>query len=119
MKIAAIVIGAFCVLFLLFDSTIHLMNIPPVVQAFARLGVPDSLALAIGVLELVCVILYVIPRTAILGAVLLTAYLGGAVAINLRADYPLYFPVIVGVLVWTALYLSDERVRALMPVRRP
>ena len=104
-------------LFLIFDSVIHLMNPPPVVEAFARLGIPDGLHTALGIIELACIALYVIPRTSVLGAVLLTAWLGGATAIAVRADYQWYFSVFIGVLVWTGLYLRDERVRALIPIR--
>ncbi len=108
------------VLFLLFDGVIHLMMIPPVVEAFSRLGYPVSLAFGIGILELACLALYVIPRTAILGGILLTGYLGGAVSTNLRAGagaFPVIFPVIIGVLLWGALFLRDARVRELIPLR--
>lgn len=99
-------------LFLLFDSVIHLLNIPPVVQAFAHLGMPDSLAVGIGILELVCIVVYVIPRTSILGAILLTGYLGGATAIQVRIGGPFLFSIVVGVLVWAEFYLRDDRLRA-------
>lgn len=108
------------VVFLLFDTVIHLMRIPPVVESFGQLGYPVSLALGIGVLELVCLIFYVIPRTSILGAILLTGYLGGAVASNLRVGNPLFshvlFPVYVGVLIWGGLFLREDRLRALIPL---
>ena len=81
-----------------------------------------SLALGIGILELVCLVVYVNPRTAILGAILLTGYLGGAVATNVRIGSPLFshvlFPVYVGVLLWGGLFLREERLRALIPLRR-
>jgi hypothetical protein len=110
------------VLFLLFDSVIHVMRIAPVVESFQQLGYPVSLALGIGILELVCIVVYVIPRTSILGAILLTGYLGGAVATTLRIGSPLFshvlFPIYVGVLVWGGLFLREERLRALIPLRR-
>ncbi len=105
-------------LFLLMDAVTHLLRVPPVVQAFARIGVPVSLAVPIGALELVCLAAYLLPRTAALGAILLTGYLGGAVAIQLRAGSPLFaealFPVYVGVLVWGGLLLRRPGLRALL-----
>jgi len=119
---AGIILSALPVLFVLFDGAIHLMVIPPVVQAFTQLGYPVSTSRALGVIELVCIVLYLIPRTSVLGAILLTGYLGGAVATNLRVGSPLFsntlFPVYVGILAWGGLFLRDERVRALIPVRR-
>lgn len=115
------IISALPVLFLLFDSVIHIMKIAPVVEAFAQLGYPASVARSLGILELVCIVLYVIPRTSVLGAILLTGYLGGAVATNLRVGLPLFghvlFPVYIGVLLWGGLLLRDERLRALVPLR--
>jgi hypothetical protein len=108
-------------LFLLFDSIIKLIKIAPVVESFAQLGIPDHLAFGIGVLELVCVLLYVIPRTSVLGAILLTGYLGGAIVLHLRVGDPLFshvlFPVYVGLLIWGGLYLREDRLRALIPLR--
>jgi len=119
---AGIILSALPALFVLFDGAIHLMVIPPVVESFTKLGYPVSTGRALGVIELVCIVLYLIPRTSVLGAVLLTGYLGGAVATNLRVGSPLFshtlFPVYVGVLAWSGLFLRDERVRALIPVRR-
>ena len=116
------ILSGIAVLFMLFDSTIHLMVISPVVDAFNQLGYPVSLAIALGIIELVCVAIYLVPRTSVLGAILLTGYLGGAVAANLRIGTPLFsnmlFPVYVGVLVWGGLYLRDARLRELFPIRR-
>ena len=107
------------VLFLLFDSTIHVLNIEPVVESFAELGYPVGVARGLGILELLCLIVYLVPRTAILGAILLTGYLGGAVATHVRVTSPLFstvlFPVYVGALLWGGLYLRDARLRALIP----
>lgn len=108
--------------FLLFDAIIHLLAPAPVVEAFAKLHLPLSLAVDLGVIELLCIALYVIPRTAILGAVLLTGYLGGAVAIQMTTSNSLFgeilFPVYVGILLWAGLYLRDEKLRAIVPWRR-
>jgi hypothetical protein len=107
--------------FLVFDAVIHLLKPAPVVEAFAKLHLPVSLAVDLGVIELLCLILYVIPRTSILGAVLLTGYLGGAVAIQVTTSNSLFgeilFPVYVGVLVWGGIYLRDDRLRTLFPWR--
>ena len=112
------VLGGLAVLFLVFDASIKLAVIPPVVDAFARLGLPVALAQGVGVLELFCVAVYLFPSTAALGAVLLTGFLGGAIAIHVRVGDPLFshvlFPVYVGALLWTALFLRDERIRALV-----
>jgi hypothetical protein len=116
------IVSALPVLFLLFDGVIKLMRVPPVVEAFARLGYPDSLATGIGLLELVCLALYVVPRTAVLGAILLTGLLGGAVATHLRVGDPLFshvlFPIHVGALLWAGLYLREDRLRELIPWRK-
>ena len=115
------IMSALPVLFLIFDSVIHIMKPAPVREGFAKLGYSLSLAVPLGIIELVCLVLYVIPRTSVLGAALLTGYLGGAVATNLRAGAPLFsnvlFPVYLGVLLWGGLYLRDERLRAVFPVR--
>ena len=102
---------------LLFSATMKLMKPQAVVQEFTRLGYSENVILGIGLVELVCTILYFIPRTSVLGAVLLTAYLGGATATHLRIADPFIPPIIAGVLVWAGLYLRDLRVRALLPLR--
>ncbi len=114
------IVGALGALFLVMDGVTHLMKPAPVAEAFARLGFPLSLSVELGIIDLVCVALYVIPRTSILGAILLTGYLGGAVATHLRVGDPLFdtiFPILIGALVWGGPFLLDLRVRALIPVR--
>ncbi len=115
-------ISGFVILFLLFDGITHLLKIPQVMEAFVHLGLPVGLAVGLGVLELVCLALYAIPRTAVLGAILLTGYLGGGVAVNLRVGSPLFstvlFPASTGLLVWGGLYLRDTALRMLVPLRR-
>jgi hypothetical protein len=108
-------------LFLIFDGVGKLMMPAPVVEACVRLGFPASLGPGIGILLLVCTLVYLIPRTAILGAVMLTGFLGGAVAIQMRAGSPLFetvFPVLFGILVWAGIYLRDCRLWSIFPVRR-
>jgi len=116
------IVSALVALFMLFDSIIKLIKIEPVVQSFAQLGYPDSLAGTIGIIELICTALYVIPRTSALGAVLLTGIMGGAIASHIRVGDPLFshilFGVYLGGLAWLGLFLRDERVRTLIPVRR-
>ncbi len=115
------ILTALPVLFLLFDGAIKLARPAPVLETFARLGLPTGLAITLGVLELACVVLYLIPRTAVLGAVLLTGFLGGAVSTHLRIGDPLFshilFPIYVGLLVWAGLFFRETRLRALIPLR--
>jgi hypothetical protein len=116
------IIGALPVLFLAFDIVGKLLTLPPVVRGSARLGYAESAIVGLGLIELACLTAYLIPRTAVLGAVLLTGFLGGAVATHVRIGDPLFshilFPVYVGALIWAALFLRDERLRALVPVRQ-
>ncbi len=116
------IISGLAVLFMLFDAVIHVLKITPVVEAFAQLGFPLGVARGLGIVELVCIALYVIPRTSVLGAILLTGYLGGAIATQVRAGAPLVstalFPVYIALFVWGGLYLRDDKVRALIPLRR-
>jgi hypothetical protein len=116
------ILTVLAVLFLLFDGVTHILQIPPVMDAFKQLGYPASVALEIGIVELVCLVLYIIPSTSVLGAILLTGYLGGAVATNLRIDAPLFsnvlFPVYIGLFIWGGLYLRNERLRALFPLQK-
>jgi hypothetical protein len=90
-------------------------------EAFVKLGYPTSLAVPIGIVLLVCVVIYVIPRTSVLGAILLTGYLGGAIATHVRVGDPLFshvlFPTYVALLLWGGLYLREDRLRALIPLR--
>jgi DoxX-like protein len=115
------IMSAIPVLFLLFDCVIHIIKPAAVVDAFVQLGFPASLSRPLGIIELACVALYLIPRTSVVGAILLTGYLGGAIATNLRVGLPLFshvlFPVYVALLLWGGLYLRDERLRALIPLR--
>jgi hypothetical protein len=110
------------VLFMLIDGITKLMMIPPVMEASKRLGFQPNIIPVIGIILLVCTIFYLIPRTSILGAVLLTGYLGGAVVTNLRIESPLFsntlFPVYFGILIWGGLYLKDSRLSNIFPLRK-
>ena len=111
------IISALPVLFLLVDGIMKLVKPAVVVEATIQLGYPESVIIGIGLVLLACTILYLIPRTAVLGAILLTGYLGGAVATHVRVGGPLFsiiFPVILGAMLWVGLYLRDERVRSLV-----
>ena len=116
------IVSTIPVLFLLFDSAIKFTAMEPVVDSLRQLGYPVSLGPVIGVIELVCLVLYVIPRTSVLGAILLTGYLGGAVATHVRVGSPLLthilFPIYVAALLWAGLFLREGRLRALIPLRR-
>ena len=111
------IISALPVLFLLVDGVMKLVKPAVVVEATVKLGYPESVIVGLGVVLVACTILYLIPRTAVLGALLLTGYLGGAVATHVRVGGPLFpiiFPVILGAMLWGGLYLRDERVRSLI-----
>src|SRR5260370_15080575 len=115
---AGCIISALMLAFLIFDTSVKLMNLPGAAEATVRLGYPAKLLLAIGITEMICTILFVIPRTSILGAILLTGYLGGATATQVRLEDPwFFFPILIGMLVWLGLYLRDERLRGLVPLR--
>jgi DoxX-like family len=114
------ILSAVVFLFMLFDGGAKVMRMAPAIEGTARLGYPASLVVPIGLAGLVCTVLYAIPRTTILGAILLTGYLGGATATQVRVQDPWFlFPVAVGVLVWVGPFLRDERLRALVPLRSP
>jgi hypothetical protein len=108
------------VAFLVFDGLVKFTSWQAVIDASDQLGIPLHVNPAIGIVLLVCVALYAFPRTSVLGAILLTGYLGGAVAIHMRVGNPLFthllFPTYVGALIWGGLYLRDRRLRALIPL---
>lgn len=111
------ILSALPVLFLLLDGVMKVVKPPFVVEATVQLGYPESVIVGLGILLVACTILYIIPRTAVLGAILLTGYLGGAVATHVRVGGPLFsilMPVILGAMLWGGLYLRDERVRSLV-----
>jgi hypothetical protein len=118
MLVGGHVLSTFVALFLFFDGGARLVRFAPYVEGTVKFGYADHLASSIGLVLILSTLLYVIPRTAVLGAILLTGYLGGATASQLRADDPWFlFPVAFGVLAWGGLYLRDARLRALIPLR--
>jgi hypothetical protein len=114
------ILSGFLVLFLIFDGVGKAFKLPQVVEATVRVGFPESTIIGMGIALLVSTALYVIPQTSVLGAILLTGYLGGATATNVRAGTGAFntsFPVIFGILVWLGLYLRESRLRKLIPLR--
>ena len=113
------VMSALPALLVLLSSVMKLMKMAAVVEGFARTGVPERLIIPVGVIELACVIIYVMPQTAVLGAILMTGLLGGATITTLRIGDPTYpMPVVLGMLAWGGLFLRDTRLRELIPLRK-
>jgi hypothetical protein len=118
------ILSTLTVLFLIMDIVFKFIRpIPPqVLQSMAKLGFDPGMLTTIGILLLICTVLYAIPATSVLGAVLLTGYLGGAISVHLRVGNPLFgyvlFPVYVAILMWAGLCLRDRRLQALLPLRK-
>ena len=110
------------ILFLVVDALGKVLRLPPYVQGTLQVGFPESAVVGLGIVELAAVVLYAIPRTSALGAILLTGWLGGAIATHARMGSPLFshtlFPIYVAILVWGGLYLRVAALRALVPLRR-
>lgn len=115
--LAGKIISILCILFLLFDAVMKVIKESHSIEGSAQLGWPVDQVQSIGIALLISTVLYAVPRTAILGAILLTGYLGGAIAIMVRAGQPLYFASVFGILVWAGLYLRDEKLRKLIPLK--
>ena len=115
------VCAGLAVLFLAFDTALKVLKLQPAVEGTIALGYPADSVVWIGIIELVCLVMYLVPRTSVLGGLLLTGYLGGAVATHVRISNPLLthtlFPVYVALLLWGGLYLREQRLRALVPLR--
>jgi len=115
------IISILPVLFLLMDGIMKLFKPQVVVDTTVQLGYPESSIIPIGIALLVCTVLYIIPQTSVLGAILLTGYLGGAVATHVRVENPLFtyilVPVYLAIFLWLGLYLRDPRLRKLVPLR--
>ena len=106
------------VLGLVMSGVMKLLNKPEVVEGFQKFGYPPNLGTKLGIVELVCTALYVIPQTAVLGAILLTGYLGGAVATHVRIGEGFAPPIVMGVMLWGGLVLRDSRLRSVLPWRK-
>jgi hypothetical protein len=113
---ASYIITTLLMLGLGFSAMMKFVGGADLANEFTRLGYNPKIAIALGIVELICALLYVIPRTSVLGAILLTGYLGGATATHVRIDDPFFGPVIGGILVWISLWLRDRRVRNLAPI---
>jgi hypothetical protein len=105
-------------LLLAFSAVTKLARLDMVVKGFAQSGIPDSHIIPLGIIELACTVLYLIPRTSVLGAILLTGYLGGAIATTSRMGQGFILQLILGVVIWGGIFLCDRRVRALIPLRQ-
>ena len=113
------IVTAVVIVFMLFDGGIKVLKLAPAVEGTVRVGYPAGLVLPIGIIALGCTLLYAIPKTAILGAILLTGYMGGATATQMRLEDPwFFFPVAIGGLAWLGIFLRDEQLRTLIPLRR-
>lgn len=104
-------------LFMLVDGMGHALRLGPYLTGTVQLGFSESFVTPLGILGLVCAVLYLIPRTAVLGSILLTGYFGGAIVTGIRAHQPFWFALLFGMLAWLGIYLRDARVRALIPLR--
>ena len=115
------IVGGLPALFLLWDGAMKLVKPRFVVDATVNLGYSESVIIPLGIVLVLCTILYLIPATSVLGAILLTGYLGGAVATHVRVAegmFSIIFPIIFGIMLWLGLYLPDMRLRTLIPVRQ-
>jgi uncharacterized MnhB-related membrane protein len=115
------ILSALPVPLMLFSAVMKFIAPPEVLREFVRLGYPQGVHFGIGILELACTLLYAIPQTSVLGAILLTGYLGGATATHVRVGDPLssaITPAIMGVVLWLGLYLREDRLRPLVPLRK-
>ena len=105
-------------LFFLLSAFLKFKDGPDVMKGIAHLGLPESMVLPLGILELACVVVYLIPATSILGAILLTGYIGGTICTTWRVGDPFVLNIVLGILVWLGLYLREDRLKALIPLRK-
>jgi hypothetical protein len=122
MRIAGYILTTLVALFLTFDTILKVLQLGPAVKATTELGYSPVTVLPIGIVELVCLVLYLVPQTSVIGAILLTGYLGGAVASQVRAGNPMFthtlFPVYVALMLWGGLYLREPLLADLLPLRK-
>ena len=115
------ILSGLVVAFLVFDGIMKVLQLAPAKETTTQLGYPEHLVLWLGILECACLVLYVLPRTSVLGAVMLTGFLGGAVATHVRFGSPAFsvaFPFIIGAFIWGGLYLREARLASLLPLRK-
>ncbi|MFY9648284.1 MAG: DoxX family protein [Terriglobales bacterium] len=112
------ILSALVVLLFVVTGTFSLLKPAMAAQSATRYGYPDGAMLRIAIVEIVCALLYAIPRTSVLGAILLTGYLGGATATHVRVGEPFFLPIVVGVVVWLGLWLREKRLWKLVPTMR-
>ncbi|MGZ8850251.1 MAG: DoxX family protein [Thermoanaerobaculia bacterium] len=107
-----------CLLFIV-SALMKFQGGPEVMKGFAHLGIPASMMMPLAILEISCVVIYLIPATSVMGAILLTGYVGGAICTHWRVGDPFYTQIVLGIVVWLGLYLREDRLKALIPLRRP
>jgi len=105
-------------LMFIFSASFKFIDGPQVTEGFVHLGLPERIMKPLGVLELTCVVVYLIPATSVVGAILLTGYIGGAICTHWRVGDPFYVQILTGILIWLGLYLREDRLKPLMPLRR-
>lgn len=106
-----------CLMFL-FSASFKFIDGPQVKEGLTHLGLPERMMLPLGILELACVVIYMIPATSVIGAILLTGYIGGAICTHWRVGDPFFVQILLGILVWLGLYLREDRLKPLLPLRR-
>lgn len=111
------VISVLASLVFLLSSFLKVKDGPEVLQGFAHLGIPVSMMMPLAILEISCVVIYLIPATSVLGAILLTGYVGGTICTHWRAGDPVYLQIVLGTLIWLGLYLRESRLKELIPLR--
>lgn len=111
------VISWLIALLLTMSAVMKLLGGAEVTEGFARMGLPESLRVPLGILEFSCVVLYLFPATSVMGAILLTGYVGGAIVTHLRIGEPIYMQIALGIFIWLGLYLREARLKALIPLR--
>ena len=113
------VISAVASLLFLMSAFLKLRGGPELAKGIAHLGIPEAMIVPLSILEISCVVIYLIPATAVLGAILLTGYIGGAICTHWRVGDPFFIQILLGMFVWLGLYLREDRLKALIPLRRP
>lgn len=113
------VISGLASLLFLFSAALKVKGGPELAKGLGHLGLPDSMIVPLSILEITCVVVYLIPATSVLGAILLTGYLGGAICTHWRVGDPIYVHIVLGLFIWLGIYLRESRLKALIPLRRP